>query len=115
MAATRIPAVTCSTCASTMMSLHCQIVDALEMAPPPPARYLISDGHSNGLLDTRTPARRQAYLDYFAAHHRAVRELMQQCAVPLAQLATTDSVAHALRRVLANPGVETGVLPEAVA
>jgi uncharacterized protein (DUF58 family) len=92
-----------------------QIVDALEMAPPPPAHYTISDGHSNSLLDTRTPARRQAYLDYFAAHHDAVRELMQQCAVPLSRLATTDSVAHTLRRILANPGVETGALPEAVA
>jgi uncharacterized protein (DUF58 family) len=81
-----------------------QIVDTLEMAPPPAGHYAISDGHNNGLLDTRSTARRQAYLDYFAAHHRAVRELMQQCAVPLQQLATTDSVAHSLRRVLANPG-----------
>ena len=81
-----------------------QIVDTLEMAPPPAGHYAISDGHNNGLLDTRSTARRQAYLDYFAAHHRAVRELMQQCAVPLQQLATTDSVAHSLRRVLANRG-----------
>jgi uncharacterized protein (DUF58 family) len=92
-----------------------QIVDTLEMAPPPAGHYAISDGTRSGLLDTRSTARRQAYLDYFAAHHRAVRELMQQCAVPLQQLVTTDSVAHTLRRVLVNPGVDAGVLSEAVA
>ena len=92
-----------------------QIVDTLEVAPPPPGHYTISDGRHSGLLDTRSPARRQAYLDYFTAHHQAVRELMQQCAVPLQQLATTDAVNHALRRILAAPGVDSNRLPEAVA
>jgi uncharacterized protein (DUF58 family) len=92
-----------------------QIVDSLEMAPPPAGHYAISDGQHNGVLDTRSPARRQAYLDYFIAHHRAVRELMQQCAVPLQQLATTDTVSLALRRILANPGLDGIRLPEAAA
>ncbi len=92
-----------------------QIVDTLEVAPPPPGHYAISDGHRSGLLDTRSPARRQAYLDYFSAHHSAVRELMQQCAVPLQQLATTDSVTRSLRRILANPVPGNGQFPEAAA
>jgi uncharacterized protein (DUF58 family) len=92
-----------------------QIVDPVELAPPPPGHYAISDGRRTGLLDTRNPARRQAYIDYFAEHHRSVRELMQQCAIPLQQLATTDSVPHALRRALANTGTGTGAPGEAVA
>lgn len=84
-----------------------QIIDGLEVAPPPAGHYAISDGLHSGVLDTRSPARRQAYLDYFTTHHRAVRELMQQCAVPLQQLATTDAVNLALRRILANPGQDS--------
>jgi uncharacterized protein (DUF58 family) len=92
-----------------------QLVDTLEVAPPPPGHYAISDGYRSGLLDTRSPASRQAYLDYFTGHHRAVRELMQQCAVPLHQLATTDSVPHSLRRILTNPAQNSGQIPEAAA
>jgi len=92
-----------------------QIVDTLEVAPPPPGHYAISDGRHSGLLDTRSPARRQAYLDYFAGHHRNVRELMTQCAIPLQQLATTDTVEWSLRRILANPELDNGLFPEAAA
>ncbi len=92
-----------------------QIVDSLEMQPPPAGHYAISDGHRSGLLDTRSTARRQAYLEYFASHHHAVRELMQQCAVPLQQLATTDSVSLTLHRLLAKPEQDSGRFPEAAA
>ncbi|HYQ72225.1 MAG TPA: DUF58 domain-containing protein [Gammaproteobacteria bacterium] len=92
-----------------------QIVDPVELVPPPPGHYAISDGRRNGLLDTRSPARRQAYLDYFTAHHRSVRELMQQCAIPLQQLTTTDPVTRSLRLALANAGSATPLPEEAVA
>ena len=93
----------------------CQIVDALELQPPPAGRYAISDGVDAGLLDTRSAARRAAYTDYFASHHRAVRELMRQSAVHLHRLATTDQVAQALRHALAHPGVDADRPEDAVA
>ena len=83
----------------------CQIVDALELEPPAAGRYAISDGVHTGLLDTRSAARRDAYSEYFANHHRAVSELMQQCAVHLHRIATTDDVAGTLRHGLAHPGI----------
>jgi len=95
--------------------LALQLVDPVELVAPPPGRYAVSDGRHYGMLDTLSPARRQAYLDYFASNHRAVRDLMQQCAVPLHQLATTDSALQGLRRVLANPGLENLLNAEAVA
>ena len=91
----------------------CQIVDALELQPPAPGRYAISDGVHTGLLDTRSAARRAAYTEYFASHHRAVRDLMRQCAVHLHRIATTDDVARTLRHGLAHPGID--VLPGAAA
>jgi uncharacterized protein (DUF58 family) len=93
----------------------CQIVDALELAPPPPGRYAITDGTRTGLLDTRSSNRRQAYHDYFAAHHREVSELMRQSAITLQRIVTTDDVAQTLRLGLANPNREDTPLQVAVA
>jgi len=84
----------------------CQIVDALELQPPAAGRYAISDGIHTGLLDTRSVARCAAYTEYFANHHRAVRDLMRQCAVHLHHIATTDDVARTLRHGLAHPGID---------
>ena len=80
----------------------CQILDAVELEPPPAGRYAITDGTQTSMLDTRSVTRRRAYADYFADHHRAVQRLMQQSAVPLQRIATTDDVAQALRFGLAS-------------
>lgn len=87
----------------------CQIVDDLETEPLLAGRYAISDGRQHGMLDTRTAARRHACSDYFASHHRAVARLMQQCAVPLQHIRTTDDVAQSLRAVLA--GAASSAMP----
>jgi len=88
----------------------CQIVDAVELSPPPAGRYTITDGSETGLLDTGSQPRRRAYADYFAQHHQEVRQLMQQSAVPLQRIATTDDVAQVLRFALVNTRREA-VLP----
>lgn len=75
----------------------CQIVDAVELAAPPPGRYAVTNGAATGLLDTSSRKRRQAYDDYFSGHHQAVSDLMRQCAVPLRRITTTDDVVQALR------------------
>ena len=93
----------------------CQIVDALELQPPVAGRYAISDGINNGLLDTRSADRRDAYSAYFAKHHQAVRELMQQSSVHLQRLATTDDVADSLRVGLARNGRGESLAPGAAA
>ena len=82
-----------------------QIVDSLELEPPAAGHYAITDGRHTGLLDTRSAASRLAYTDYFTGHHRAVIELMQQTAVRLQRLTTTDDVAWTLRDGLASGGV----------
>ena len=82
----------------------CQVVDALETEPLAPGRYAVSDGRQRGVLDTRTQARRRACSDYFTEHHHAVAELMQQCAVPLQRIQTTEDVTQSLRAALAGAG-----------
>jgi uncharacterized protein (DUF58 family) len=80
----------------------CQIVDELETEPLLPGRYAVSDGREHGVLDTRTAARRRACSDYFSSHHHAVTRLMQQCAVSLQRIRTTDDVAQSLRAAMAG-------------
>ena len=83
--------------------LACQILDRLELEPPPPGRYAISYGEQRGLLDTRSPAQRQAWASHFAARRRAVDKLMQLSAIPLIRLTTSDDVASTLRSALTRP------------
>ena len=85
-----------------------QIVDPLELAPPPPGRYAVTDGRRTGILDTRSGRRREAYRDWFGEHHQAVRELMARRGVPLLRIVTTDDPAERLRGFLASPGTLTG-------
>ncbi len=75
-----------------------QLLDALELDPPPPARYGVSDGRQQGILDTRSAKARKAYRDFFSQHHRAVQDLMRSRAIPLLQLSTEDDVANTLQR-----------------
>lgn len=92
-----------------------QILDALELAPPPPARYGVSDGQHTGILDTHSATARQAYADFFAQHHQTLRELMRSRAIPLLQLSTDDDVAAVLRRGLAGRATTAKPIQEAAA
>ncbi len=74
-----------------------QLVDVLELTPPPPARYGVSDGQDTGILDTRSATARKAYNDFFSRHHQALRDLMRSRIIPLLQLSTDDDVANVLR------------------
>jgi uncharacterized protein (DUF58 family) len=78
----------------------CQFVDALELKPPPPGRYGITDGHSVRILDTRNPDLRDQYQNYFAQHHQRIHTLMRKRAIPVITLATNDNIVESLRRGL---------------
>lgn len=65
-----------------------QVVDPLEQVPPPAGRYPVTDGAQQGLLDTRRRSARDAYAEFFARHHAAVRRLAVAHRLPLLQLGT---------------------------
>jgi len=83
--------------------IACQILDRLELQPPPPGRYAVRYGERQGILDTRSESRRRAWLEHFAARRAAAEALMQQCAIPLIRLTTDDDVPSALRSALSRP------------
>ncbi len=82
--------------------LAIQILDPLELAPPPPAVYPVSDGHRRGWLDLASRARREEYRELFARRHRRLDELVKARAIPLLRLATDEDVADSLGAWLAG-------------
>ena len=78
-----------------------QIVDPLELEPPPPARYGISDGHRSGLLDIGSRAQRARYAEHFARHHAAVRDLTEGNGIPLVRCSTIDDPGERLAAAMA--------------
>lgn len=77
-----------------------QVVDPLEQVPPPPGRYAVTDGKQRGLLDCFRRTNREAYSDFFARHHAAVRRLAGEHQLPLIQLGTEDDPIGVLRAAL---------------
>jgi len=87
--------------------LACQILDPLEREAPPPGHYPVRYGQQTGQLDTRSAARRQAWTAHFAERRQVVETLMQQTAIPLLRLTTTDDVSRALRQALQTAATAT--------
>jgi uncharacterized protein (DUF58 family) len=85
-----------------------QIVDPLELAPPPPGRYGITDGQNRTIIDIRSRGERDRYSAHLQQHHRRVGELTESCGVGLARCQTTDDPLDCLRRLLAG-GKETSI------
>jgi uncharacterized protein (DUF58 family) len=79
-----------------------QIADPLELAPPPPGRYGISDGRRTRVLDTRSRAERERYASELEQHHRRVRGLTEACGVGLTRCLTTEDPLDCLTRLLAG-------------
>jgi hypothetical protein len=77
-----------------------QLVDALELAPPPPARYGISDGRRRGLFDAADRRERARYQAHFDAHHAAVSALTEGRGVPLVRCMTDADPAATLTALM---------------
>ena len=79
-----------------------QIVDPLEMTPPLPERYGVTDGNNSGILDTRSKRGRKRYQQFFNQHHQMVADLMKQHNIPIMQISTADDVLLTLQQSFAN-------------
>ena len=79
-----------------------QVVDPIELAPPPPGRYGVTDGQHSGILDTRSSKGQQGYNDFFQQHRQVLRATLQKHAIPRIQLSTADDVVAALQTQFGN-------------
>ena len=79
--------------------LAIQIIDPLELIPPPSNRYIVTDGSGkSGVLDTRSKNGKQSYQHFFTQHHHQVHELMRRQQIPLIQISTADDVTLSLQK-----------------
>jgi len=75
----------------------CQVVDPLELLPPPPGRYGVSDGHGHdGILDAGSRSGRGAYRQYLTTQQDTIRQLTEEQGIPLVQLRTDEDIAGQL-------------------
>jgi len=86
-----------------------QLFDPIEVAPPPPGVYGVSDGQQTAVIDTRSTKQRKRYEQWCIDHDSTVAEVMRKRAIPLLRLSTAEDAAMALRRFMANPGSSTVV------
>lgn len=80
-----------------------QFVDPLEQSPPPAAVYGVSDGHQQGILDTRQRSQQLNYIHWCNDHHAVVAQAMRKRAIPLLLVSTADDAVSSFRRFTASP------------
>jgi uncharacterized protein (DUF58 family) len=78
--------------------LAIRVTDPVEIDPPPPGRYEITNGKQSAILDIEAARRRSAYHDFFSRQHQLVHDTLQGNAIPLLQLSTTDEPVRALQQ-----------------
>jgi len=74
-----------------------QIVDPLELAPPPPDQYTVTDGNISGRINTKSKKGQEKYAQFFSEHHQKILNIMQKKNIPLIQLSTKDDVLRGLQ------------------
>ena len=79
-----------------------QIVDPLEMAPPPPERYAITNGEDSGVLNTRSKKGRKKFQEFISQHYQGIQTLTRKYNIPLIRLSTEDDVLLELQRNFGN-------------
>jgi len=79
-----------------------QIVDPLELSPPPPDSYAVTDGEATGVVSTKSKKGHDSYQHFFSLHHQKIQDLMRNQNIPLLQLSTEDDVLLSLQRSFGN-------------
>ncbi|MDZ7750274.1 MAG: DUF58 domain-containing protein [Gammaproteobacteria bacterium] len=76
------------------------VFDPLEAEPPPPGRYLLSDGHASALLDTSDAGVVERLRAAHATHRARVASACSRRGIHFLDLATDAPLVEALRRGL---------------
>lgn len=76
------------------------IHDPLEVSPPPPGLYAISDGQSFSTMNTGGTSWRTAYQKQFEVSRQQLMSMLRRNQIPLIKLSTTDPVYQTLYQTL---------------
>ena len=78
--------------------IACQIVDAIEAEPPPPAEYPVSDGIHSGLLDLGGSGR-ERFVEFFQQQNELLKGMLRQQGVTRMVVQGEDDAAEVLARL----------------
>jgi uncharacterized protein (DUF58 family) len=78
--------------------IACQVLDAIEKEPPPPADYPVSDGIHSGLLDLSGLGRKR-FVQFFQQQHELVNDMLRQQGIARITVQGEDDAAEALARL----------------
>jgi uncharacterized protein (DUF58 family) len=76
----------------------CQVIDPLELAPPPAAIYPISDGHARSRLNTADPATTTAWREKFTQKRKRLEKTAGDLKLPRLEIVSGDDLAGCMRR-----------------
>lgn len=77
-----------------------EVRDPIEVKPPPPSRYAISDGRRSSILNLNSSKVRMKYLEFFDSIHGRFEEMCSQYNIPSASIATNDDWLYKLNYAL---------------
>ena len=80
--------------------VFCQLIDPLEMSPPAPGIYGITDGYQQTRIDTRNSELRRRYDEIFQARRERWEQLARRLQIPLLKLVSGTDTAGIMRRGL---------------
>jgi uncharacterized protein (DUF58 family) len=80
----------------------CVLVDALEITPPDPARYRISDGARQQLLALDVASAREEWTRHFARQHDDVLDRLRRSGAKARLTLTHEDPVHALHELLSG-------------
>jgi uncharacterized protein (DUF58 family) len=80
----------------------CVLIDALEQAPPQPARYRVSDGSRQQTLDLDADSTRADWISHFSRQHDDVLGRLRRAGAKARLTLTHEDPVHALHELLSG-------------
>ena len=76
-----------------------RVLDALEHTPPPSGRYAVTNGLTQGFLDTKDSQQSLNYREWFSNQHNRLSRLSSKSNIPVIELSTASEPVEVLRRM----------------
>ncbi|MEM7194829.1 MAG: DUF58 domain-containing protein [Pseudomonadota bacterium] len=81
-----------------------EVSDALELEPPDPGRYAITDGQDSIAIDTRSQQQRTQYQNIYRNKLQVLQDICQKQAVALLHMSTSSEPLAAIQPLLTTSG-----------
>jgi len=85
------------------------VYDPLELSPPPPGHYTVSDGVNFNTINMQTKAQRELYQHHFRKHLKNLEQFFKLQGIPLLKIATYQDCTQVLKQALGTKSLARGI------